>query len=182
MNTCSSAFQRIGIINKVLKFKFKTTTLNLYKSLIRPKLEYCSLLWSPYTTTNIEIIEKVQKRICKLIFKNRTLSYREQLKNLNLLTLKSRRLRYQLILLYKLFHGLVDIDKDSFFTFVTICRTRGTEHKILPPHCTRNYRLNFVTVSIIEHWNRLPDYVIMSPNINQFKKFIKDYFHKYNIW
>ena len=45
----------------------KNTFIMLYKSSVRPHLEYANLLWSPYKKGDVEAIEKVQKRATKLV-------------------------------------------------------------------------------------------------------------------
>ena len=38
----------LGMIKRNIKFKNKTVIVKLYKSLVRPGLEYCVQGWSPY--------------------------------------------------------------------------------------------------------------------------------------
>jgi len=47
--------------------KSKELILQLYKSLLRPKLEYCIQAWRPYLKKDINILEMVQKRATKMI-------------------------------------------------------------------------------------------------------------------
>ena len=43
------ANQQLGIIARVFKSKNIETMIPLYKTFVRPFLEYNSLIWSPYT-------------------------------------------------------------------------------------------------------------------------------------
>ena len=45
-----------------------------------PHLEYCIQTWSPYHRTDIDMLEKIQRRATKLIPGLRDLSYRARLK------------------------------------------------------------------------------------------------------
>ena len=38
-----------------------------YKTLVRPKVEYCASVWNPYTTTNIDELEMVQRRAARFV-------------------------------------------------------------------------------------------------------------------
>ena len=66
-NIASKANSRVGIIkrtfNKLNEENFKI----LYKSLVRPILEYCTSIWFPLNKREAEEIEKVQKRATKLV-------------------------------------------------------------------------------------------------------------------
>ena len=53
-----------------------TRFILLYKSMVRPHLEYANSVWSPYKIGDIKEIEKVQKRATKLII-NLTRTHQE---------------------------------------------------------------------------------------------------------
>ena len=74
----------------------------LYKSLVRPHLEYANCVWSPYKKGDVEAIEKVQKRATKLIISLKKFSYTDRLVYLGLRTLKYRRLRGDMIEVFKI--------------------------------------------------------------------------------
>ena len=65
--------------------------LQLYKTLIRPHLEYGSVIWSPYLKKDIYLLENVQRRATKLVKEVKDLPYQDRMKNLGLSTLQYRR-------------------------------------------------------------------------------------------
>ena len=52
------------MIKRNIKCKNAAIIMRLYKSLVRPRLEYCIQAWSPYHKKDIlkEVLERVQKR------------------------------------------------------------------------------------------------------------------------
>ena len=87
----------------------KKTIVRLYKSLVRPKLEYCLQSWNPSLIKDIELLEQVQHRATKLIPEIAHLSYHERLKYLNLTTLELRRHQEDLIETFKILKILHEV-------------------------------------------------------------------------
>src|SRR5271163_986838 len=56
----------LGMIKRNIHFKSKDVMVRLYKSLVRPRLEYCVQAWSPYLRKDIDRIERVQRRATRL--------------------------------------------------------------------------------------------------------------------
>ena len=79
------------------------TLRTLYCALVRSNLEYCSPIWSPYTTKCIEKLERVQKRATKFILKTED-TYACRLNKINLLSLEHRqpKLTFRTVGRYKL--------------------------------------------------------------------------------
>ena len=75
--------------------------LPLYKSLVRPGLEYCVQAWSSFPKNDIELLEKVQKRATRIIDGFVDKDYNDRLKELGLTTLETRRKRSDLIDAFK---------------------------------------------------------------------------------
>ena len=103
----------IAWITRNIANKEKTVMLNIYKTLIRPKLEYCVQIWNPkacHGNWSIIIVklEAVQRKITCLINEIGTLPYSEHLGELRLTTLAERRKRGDLIENYKIVNRLVD--------------------------------------------------------------------------
>ena len=73
----AKAFAKLGIINKVFSTKLIKSMLTLYKYFVRPALEYGSIVWNPHTVSNIDKIERVQRRMFRIIPDIQRLSYTE---------------------------------------------------------------------------------------------------------
>ena len=86
--------------------------------MVRPLLEYCSTVWSPYTKEYIQKIEMVQRRAARYVTNryHNTISVTSMLDHLEWETLESRRTKNQLIMFFKTVHGLVDIPADKYLT------------------------------------------------------------------
>jgi len=78
------------MIRMTIVIRDKDTILRLYKSLVRPQLEYCIQVWSPYRKQDMEKLKKVQRRTTKMIQGYKDLSYKERLIRCGLTTLEKR--------------------------------------------------------------------------------------------
>ena len=76
------------------------------KSLILCHIDYCSQLWSPYKTGEIQAIESLQKAFISKIASMHEFNYWQQLKMLKLYSLERRRERYSIIYLYMVHTGI----------------------------------------------------------------------------
>jgi len=84
---------------------------------VRPLVEYCSSVWSPYTIGLIKRVESVQKVFTKKLPGMRYLSYEERLSVLNLESLEVRRLKNDLVTCFKILKGyrIRNITATEFF-------------------------------------------------------------------
>src|ERR1043165_932866 len=105
----------LGQIKRTVISRDKNIFLNLYKTLVRPHLEYCVQVWSPYTKKDKEGLEKVQRRATKMIRGFGKMTYEERLVNCGLTTLEKRRCRGDLIETYKLMTNKEEIPYSRFF-------------------------------------------------------------------
>ena len=131
INTCCSKANKIlGIIKRSFVNLNEETLPLLFKSLVRAHLEYANCVWSPLLKRQSILIERVQRRATKLIPNLRNQTYEQRLKALSLPSLKYRRLRGDLIQLYKIINKIDHVDYTQFFSFSPIIQTRGDEFKI----------------------------------------------------
>ena len=178
---CVSAVKKanmtLGMIKRHIVSRDKKTIIRLYKSLVRPKLEYCIQSWNPSLIKDIELLEQVQHRATKLIPEIAHLSYHERLKYLNLTTLELRRHRGDLIETFKILKGLESIPVNSLFELNTSI-TRGNSLKLTKPRSRLNIRHNNFSQQVINGWNRLPEHVVASTTVNGFKNAIDRHFRE----
>jgi hypothetical protein len=142
----------------------------LYKTYIRPHLEFCIQSWSPYLKKDIEILEKIQRMATRLVPQLRKYSYEGRLRRLQLTTLYQRRTRGDLIETYKLLTGKEKVSSDQFFKlYVSGHNTRGHSLKLAVQRSRLDLRKSFFSQRIIQQWNDLPQYVVDAPSTNSFK-------------
>jgi len=90
------------------------------------------------------------------------LSYEERLCDLGLFSLEKRRLRGDLINVYKYLRCRRQRDETRLFPAVHGNRTRGNDHKLRHRTFCTNVCNNFFTIRVMEHWNSLPREVLES--------------------
>ena len=95
----------LGIIRWSHRFLICETFLPLYRSMVRSHFDYAVSVWDPYKIKHISDIEDVQRRATKLIPEIKNLSYPERLRKLKLPTLSYRRIRGQMIKVYKIINN-----------------------------------------------------------------------------
>ena len=170
---CNEAVKKanmmLGFIKRNFTFKSKETILSLYKSLVRPHLEYAVQLWSPYLIKDIKKMEGVQRRATKLIPNLRNKFYNDRLSELDLFSLEKRRLRGQLIECFKIIKGFVNLDSGKLFTPSSNTRTRGHNEKLKGFKVDLDITQIFFTHKVVNEWNALPSEVVSRNSINAFK-------------
>ena len=113
----AKAYQRIYLIFRGFVSRNISLLKQAYVTYVRPLLEYCTPVWSPYLIKDNTKIENVQEYFTRRLFPQNTLNYTDRLKILNLESLEQRRLKFDLKMYFQIIHGLVNLDKDNFLCF-----------------------------------------------------------------
>ena len=106
----------LGQMARALHVRDAKTWSKLYITYIRPHLEYSTPAWNPWTRKDIQQLEKVQERALRQITTLGHLTYQEKLDRLGLTTLEERRVRSDMIQVWKILHSHDDVDEKTWFT------------------------------------------------------------------
>ena len=100
----------------------------------------------------------------------RSLSYEERLKRTGLWTLEDRRVRADLIEVYKIAHGSSPVSFNTFFERSHNSSTRGHSLNLHKRRTNTDLRRHFFTERIINIWNMLDEDTVSAKTVNSFKR------------
>ena len=162
----------LAIINKTF-INLDTVMLPmLYKSLVHLVLEYANVVWGPFFLQDQVMIEKVQKRATWMVSSLRNLPYKERLRTLNLPSLYYCRKRGDMILVYQILHGLIDV---NLLTFFPTDVTHGHNFKIFKSHTSCCTRSHFFINCVINDWNSLHSSIVDVPTLISFRSLLDEH-------
>ena len=110
----SKANSQIGYLLRRFVCRDVNFMMKLYKTYIRPLVERDCVVWKPCNVADINLLESVQRNFTRRIIAVSSMSYDDRLNALHLCTLELRRLRFDLIEVYKIVHGLSGLSFDDF--------------------------------------------------------------------
>ena len=163
------ANRMLGLIKRNFKSRSKDVVVRLYKTLVRPRLEYCVQSWCPYLQKDIAVLEKVQRRATKMILACRTDSYEDRLKYTELTSLECRRRRGDMIEVFKLLNGVEKIDYNILIQRAEKTGRRGHSYKLVKHRARLDLRKFYFSNRVVNTWNSLPESVVVAGTVNSFK-------------
>ena len=173
------ANRNLGLIFRTLTYIDKDIFLNLFKSIVRPHIEYASSVWSPVFKKDMIALENVQRRATKLVKSIAHLSYSDRLRKLGLPSLEYRRERADAIQVYKILHDIDKVGKSKLFTRSEYTATRGHSLKLFKKRLRLKIRANSFGNRVVDTWNSLPEQVVQAPSLNCFKSRLNTWWHEH---
>ncbi len=175
-STASRANSTLGFIRRNLRGCTTDVKDQVYKSLVRPRLEYASSIWDPSTDQLSATLEKVQRRAARFVHNNysdRTPgAVTSMLKDLKWDTLAHRRTINRLKIFYKIKNGEIDVDITQYLS-PGDSRTRG-KHKYHQQTCNKDtFKFSFFPRTAIQ-WNTLPTALTSAESTEEFSKRLED--------
>lgn len=174
---CSEAARKaniiLGSISRAFHYRDRYVFVNLYKTYVRPHLEFCTAAWSPWTEADSNCLELVQKRAVRMISGLTGKTYMEKLIELKLLSLEERRERADMIQTFKIIHGFSDVNPATWFRKINhnrVTRMANDPLNLEIQTSRTSIRNNFFSLRVPRKWNSIPQEVKQSTTVNIFKR------------
>jgi len=170
ITSAAKARRVIGMVRRNFRHLDLDDFRLIYRTYIRPHIEYCIQAWSPHLVKDVEVLENVQRAATTLVPKLRKYSYPQRLKLLGITSLTDRRERGDMIEVYKLLTAKEKINPDQFFKLAqNHYGLRGHDKKIVKERSRLDIRKFFFSQRVVSKWNSLPASVVDAESVNGFK-------------
>ena len=165
--------KQLFILRRLARRPFASSFVSaVYNGMVRPMLEYASVVWEPTKNSINAALERSQLRIARAITRlpRRRHSNQAVLAKIGWPTRAWRRQRYKLLLVWRLVNGEGPPSLSSFFSLPLSSRSH---YSLRNPHplpqvlCHSSHRLDFLP-SAIALWNRLPSCICFCKSSRSF--------------
>ena len=165
------AHRSLGFLRRNFKHCSRQVKAATYTTVVRPVMEYAAPVWDPYRQADIKALDEVQRRAARYVYNDYTTRtpgcVTDMVKDLEWESLQDRRQISRLCLLYKIQHGLVDIDKAAYLK-PGDSRTRS-HMGFYQEHTRHEVYFNSFFPRTIREWNRLPASITSSATVDGFR-------------
>jgi ribonucleases P/MRP protein subunit RPP40 len=134
-HAASKANSMLAMLRHTFMSRDVETWSSLYRTYIRPHLEFAISAWNPLLKRDIKMLEKVQRRVTRFPTVLKNVEYHERLVRMKLTSLETRRRRGDLIQLYKCLRGS---DSITWSTQPVWSEPRGPRRKQLRREIVRS--------------------------------------------
>ena len=160
---------RLALLRRTLGNLNKSLFTLVYKSLVRPCLEINIQACNPYTIGDCNLLDSVQYKAVMSIKGISSAQYMDRLDEMDLFPLSYRRLRGDLLLLYKTLHT-PNHSLTSLFNFAPRDGLRGHSLKLATQPSATEIRKHSFALRVCSTWNALPSWLVETDNFGEFKK------------
>ena len=176
------ANKKLAMIRRTFVYLDKKMLVQLYTSLVRPILEYGNVIWSPHLQSHIKQLEGVQHRATKMLSCLADMPYEQRLEELKLPSLAYRRMRGDVIEMFKYCQGEYSVHKKPFNLYSEVQShsiTRDHGFKVKKEKNNSAIRSRFFGNRIANIWNALPADIVNASSLNSFKNKIDEHWKRY---
>ena len=170
-SVAKKANSALHLIARNLHNTSKSARSLAYTSIARPKLEYSATVWDPHTQKDSDILEKVNRRAARVVYKksfwDQDVSPTKLIKELGWKTLAERRQQQRLCMMFKINNKLVAVPPTQLIKPARILRGHSQKFQTIRTSCN-TVKFSFYPRTIPE-WNSLTEDIISAPSLDSFK-------------
>jgi hypothetical protein len=149
----------LGQISRTFHYRDRVTFVKLYKTCVRPHLEFSTPAWSPWSQMDKDCLKKVQIKMVQMISGLSGKTYEEKLTEIGLESLENRRTELDICMAHKLLHGVGELDSNLWFDKMPVgqvTRTSMDPINIRSRNGTLDFKKQFFSTRVIKFWNKIP--------------------------
>ena len=169
------ANRMLGVVRRNLSNCPESLKQTAYFSLVRPHLEYASVVWDSHLKKDIKGIEQVQRSAARFVKNNydrKAGVVTSLLDDLGWQSLESRRKVARLTTMYKIVNDKIDIQARDYLTPVIRNSRSNNSKSFLRPHSRiQSHKYSFFPRTIVD-WNSLPEKSINAPSLSIFRQMV----------
>ena len=166
----SKAKRLLGFLYRLFRDSNPHCLARLYKAIVLPHLDYCSCVWDPLHVTHIAKIERVQSFAARIVTNDWSRESQELKSELGWPSLAKRRLFQKLCVCRKIVSGNSIIPSDFFQTAPRKCASHKNSTPLYSPFVRTKHHKSSFKLSIISHWNQIPEEVASVASYPIFKR------------
>ena len=165
----------LWLLSKIKSYLSLDHKLLYYNSYIKPQFDYCSIIWSNSSNFNVNKINKLQRRACKLILSTDYKSLNESLEQLDILSFDQSVFLSKAKIMYKVYNNLApgylielfQMREGRLDSTLSSLRSVANRNYVLPQAKCNLFKgsLSFSGVVI---WNSIPLEIKQSSSLNIF--------------
>jgi len=165
----------LGFVKRYININNRAVKAQAYKSLVRPVLEYSQAVWDPYTASDTQQLESVQRQAARFTMNRyrRTSCVGAMLAELNWESLASRHRTARLVLFHKIHYDLVAVNMPLELKYNSgpIQTENSLAYHI--PASSVDYQKNSFFYRTVRDWNCLPDETVHTSIPEHFRDYIQ---------
>ena len=169
-NVCSQTGKQINCLKRIKHHLDIKTKQLIYNTYVASNFNYCSIIWMLSSKTNMEKLERTNKRALRFVTNKYHLSYEEICNQEKQLSVYRRCLKNAAILMYKIKKGISPKYVSELFSVHQVqYDMRDNDRMSLPNYNTITFGKNSFSYIGAKLWNNIPVEIKRSVSLNTFK-------------
>ena len=172
-DTCTKIGKQVNAVKRIKNFLERRAKLVIYNSYIKCNLNYCSVVWMFSNKTEMEKLERTNKRALRVVTNKFHLSYKTLCAEEKQLSVYKHCLKSAALLMYKVRRDTAPLYVKELFTLQESgYEMRDNNKFILPAYNSVNYGKNSFRYLGAKLWNKIPLEIKNKNSLNTFKSAI----------